>query len=85
MPVLKTTKYLVFTLIYDSGKTYTVQVSNLAGVDLGLIKWVGAWRTYCFMPACDTQFDSRCIADIQFFIHELLMKRKVLREESPGK
>jgi hypothetical protein len=34
---------------------------------LGIIKWYGAWRRYCFFPAPSTIFEETCLRDIATF------------------
>lgn len=74
--LLKQTKYLNFTQIGNTDKTKIIGVGNNSGVKLGMIKWVGSWRKYCFMPFENLQFDTTCLSDIVEFINELMNERK---------
>lgn len=74
--VLKITEYLNFTKISDTGKTIIVGIGNNSGVKLGLIKWMGAWRRYCFFPYEETLYDTKCLAEIIQFIADLMAQRK---------
>jgi hypothetical protein len=74
--IMKVGQYLNFTKIGDTGKTSIIGVGNNSGIKLGHIKWVGAWRKYCYFPAEQTQFDSKCLAEIIKFLDELMMLRK---------
>lgn len=38
---------------------------------LGEIHWYPSWKRYCFYPAANTIFDSKCLADIQNFIEKI--------------
>jgi hypothetical protein len=79
--VLLVSEYLNFTEIGDTGKTKIIGVGNNSGVKLGLIKWVGAWRKYCFFPACDTFFDGKCLDTIKTFTDELAVQRIIERKK----
>lgn len=35
---------------------------------LGIVKWYGPWRQYCFFPTDPTVFSAGCMADIIDFI-----------------
>lgn len=74
--LLKQTKYLNFVQIGNTTKTKIIGVGNNSGVKLGMIKWVGAWRKYCFIPFQGMQFDTTCLMDIVEFIDELMNERK---------
>lgn len=43
-------------------------ISNSSNAHLGMIKWYGPWRQYCFFPVGDTVFSAGCLKDIQDFI-----------------
>jgi hypothetical protein len=75
MSLLKKTKYLNFKEIGDTGKTKLIVVENTFGVKLGLIRWYGPWRKYCFIPSDGTTYDTSCLNDIIVFINELMDKR----------
>lgn len=65
------TTYLVFRKEGESasGKTEIHSVnSRSSGAILGVIKWYGAWRQYCFFPANDTIFNRGCMEDINDYI-----------------
>jgi hypothetical protein len=49
-------------------KTDTWQVfGNDGGVDLGAVKFYGAWRKFSFFPSPDTLFEKDCLRDIADF------------------
>ena len=35
--------------------------------ELGIVKWFGSWRKYCFFPYPNTVFDSACLQNIAHF------------------
>ena len=43
---------------------------------LGLIKWYGPWRQYCFYPEPQTVWNTGCLEDIQDFLNVLKEERK---------
>lgn len=72
----KTTKYMTFRLVEQKPKTGVYHVlNNSSGFLLGIIRWYGPWRQYCFFPEAQTLFNVGCMQDIIDFIGEL-------REES---
>jgi hypothetical protein len=50
--------------------------NELHGVDVGEIKWNGAWRKYCLFPYEGTVFDTKCLGRISEFINEQMELRK---------
>lgn len=63
---LRPTKYLRFVQIANPGRKTGVWqvVSQSSGDVLGIIKWYGAWRQYCFFPADATLYNTDCLAAI---------------------
>jgi len=59
-------------------KTKIFAVKNkLFGDFLGLVKWHGPWRKYCFFVSNSALvFDAGCLADIKDFIDKLMAERK---------
>lgn len=58
-------KYLDFRVIISGGKTKYWSVCNLkSGTELGLIKWYGAWRQYCYFPSIQAVYSAGCLEDI---------------------
>jgi hypothetical protein len=49
------------------GKTKRWRIETLAGLNLGVILWYGAWRQYCFQPSEMTTFERKCLRDIATF------------------
>ena len=44
---------------------------------IGLVKWFGAWRKYCFFPIENTVFEQDCLRDIAQFIEEETKRHKL--------
>lgn len=50
-------------------KTRRYHVRNASSGDvIGVIKWYGAWRQYCFFPSAVTVWSSGCLRDVHNFI-----------------
>jgi hypothetical protein len=64
----------------ETGKTIVAIIfTNHDGVVLGLIKWHGPWRQYCFFPNKDyeTLWSWDCLKELSEYIQELnLMKKR---------
>ena len=53
----------------DDRKTSTYSCQNLKSTtELGLVKWHGAWRQYCFFPTIQAVYSAGCLGDIADFI-----------------
>ena len=39
--------------------------------EIGVIKWYGAWRKYCFFPNGDTVWDTNCLISINYLLMKL--------------
>lgn len=56
---------------------------KLCPIPLGVIKWHGAWRKYCFFPEADTLFEQVCLREIADFIEgKTLEHKRTKREET---
>jgi hypothetical protein len=52
-------------------KTKIFTIRSLDGNSfLGLVKWYGAWRKYCFFPSEKTVYEWDCLRDIADFCQE---------------
>jgi len=51
-------------------------VSKHGGKALGIIKWYGPWRQYCFFPDFSTLYSRMCLGDITSFIEKQMQLRK---------
>lgn len=43
---------------------------------LGVIKWFGSWRQYCFFPETNTLYSNECLKDIKEFLEKLNKEKK---------
>ena len=69
--------YIEFKLIEEKPKTNVYAVTNnKSGYILGIIKWFGSWRQYCFFPTEETVYSNGCMKDIIDFINKLMENRK---------
>lgn len=70
-------RHLKFNEIKDTGKTKVWEVqNNHQHVEIGVIKWNGGWRKYCYYPYVDTMYDTKCLNRIIEFIEEKMEERK---------
>jgi len=79
------TEYMVFRLIERKSKTGVWEAINKhGGYKLGLLKWYGHWRQYCFFPELDdeTVFSASCLRDIVTFIDKITLERKLKHLEA---
>lgn len=71
------TSYIEFELVEKKPKTDVYHVVNTnENIVIGMIRWYGAWRKYCFFPEDDIVLSGGCLHDIEEFINELMEKRK---------
>jgi hypothetical protein len=49
--------------------------NNSSGAEVGIVKWYGPWRQYCFFPARGTIFSKGCMEDVNDFIRQLMEER----------
>ena len=69
--------YLEFRLAVQGPKTNVWHVmSRSRGIRLGIIKWYGPWRQYCFFPEPETLYNATCLREIQNVITEQMMARR---------
>ena len=71
------TNYLRFNLKEKKDKTEVWEViSKRHGFNLGVIKWYGSWRQYCFFPEPETVFNIDCMDDIMIFIQDMMEHKR---------
>jgi hypothetical protein len=71
-------KYISFEEFVTDRKTKTFFCrNNKSNSILGVVKWHGPWRQYCFFPTASTIFSKGCLADIQNFIVQITSERKM--------
>jgi len=77
-------KYLEFKQVPYEGKTKRFEIiSKSQNVDLGIIKWNPHWRQYCFYPSSDTLWSRDCLKNIQDFLNNLMIERKLNNRSKP--
>ncbi len=65
-------EYIRIEKIDSKLKTNMYAIHNIkTGAVLGVIKWFGAWRQYCFFPNSLTIFSKGCLNDIESFLDNL--------------
>jgi hypothetical protein len=78
MTTIKKTQYLIFEdQEISKKKTKVISVININADDIiGIIKWYGPWRQYCFFPEFDTVWNITCLTDVNEVIGNLMLDRK---------
>lgn len=64
-------KYLISYRCADKpeAKTHVWELRSSDGSDLlGLIKWFGRWRRYCFFPEMGSIYEQQCLRAIATFV-----------------
>jgi hypothetical protein len=70
-------KYMIGRLIETRPKTAVYGVfSKHDATKLGVIKWFGPWRQYCFFSMDVAVFSSGCFQDLVKFLDSLNQARK---------
>jgi len=72
-------EYIMMEKLVSPGKTGIWLVLNKSSqTKLGIIKWYGAWRQYCFYPEVEYQtiFSKGCLEDINSFIKMQMDERR---------
>jgi len=66
-------EYMEVLVYSTTGKTYRLNIlSKSRGDELGVIKWYGPWRQYCFYPEPETIFSRGCLADIATYLEKIM-------------
>ena len=74
-------KYIYFEIIEEKPKTKVWSIFNKTDLSqLGIIKWLGSWRQYCFFPESKTIWSTGCLQDIIDFIAKENKAREALKE-----
>jgi hypothetical protein len=77
-------EYLEFKQIPFKGKTKKFHIiSKSSGFVLGLISWYPQWRCYTFSPAYPTTWNKDCLKDIEDFLNNLMIERKLNNRSHP--
>lgn len=61
-----------------SGITKTWDVRSDGNVFLGIVKWWGAWRRYCYCPTGSTVHEQVCLREIAKFIEDRTREHREL-------
>ena len=65
-------QYIRFVKAADKPKTSVWSCRNRrSGDELGVIKWYGAWRQYCYFSSTQAVYSKGCLDDIADFISHL--------------
>lgn len=70
-------KYMIAIEVWEDGKKlpqYILCTKDNYLIHLGIIKWYGAWRKFCWFTDGifdDIVFDSKCLNDIERFLDTL--------------
>lgn len=56
-------------------------INRESRIFLGTVKWFGNWRQYSFFPQPNMVFERQCLMDIAHFINQLMVERKVVRQQ----
>ena len=62
--------YIHFEQAKSEGKTNIYDCINNNGVQVGQIKWFGAWRKYCFY-SINGIYDNNCLLEIITFLDNI--------------
>lgn len=77
--------YIHFEQVPAPGKTTRWECRNLrSGGVLGMVKWYGAWRQYCYFPSECAVYSAGCLRDVANFIVELKASEAKSRGGSKG-
>lgn len=77
MNIIKETQYLRFVEFPKREKTRIIAVMNIHHEQIiGMIKWFGRWRQYCFFPSSETVWNINCLNDVNSVIIMLADERK---------
>ena len=69
-------RYIHFVQQASKGITSVWSCRNIHhGDQLGVVKWNGAWREYCYFPTVQAVYSVECLRDIAEFIRLLANTR----------
>lgn len=67
--VLSNEYFYIIKEVKDNRKTPILHIcSKLSRNEIGIIKWYGAWRKFCFFPHPDTIWDEKCLTALNNFL-----------------
>jgi hypothetical protein len=78
-------EYLEFIQCPSTGKTTIWSCRNKRfGDQLGVVKWDGRWRQYCYFTGCENElgvvYSTGCLNDISSFVKQLNDERKLCKK-----
>ena len=77
LAVIDLGKYMHAELTEERPKTQVWQIKSKSdGSKLGVVKWFGPWRQYCFFVMDVSVFSAGCFRDIASFLEDLNRKHK---------
>ena len=71
--MLEIGEYIYAIEVWEEGKKlpqYVLCNKKDLFIHLGMIKWYGAWRKFCFYPISDTIWDNKCLEQLLNFIND---------------
>ena len=75
-------KYIYFEVIEEKPKTKVWSIFNKTNLSqLGILKWFGGWRQYCFFPESETVWSVGCLQNVIDFIAKENKARQALKGE----
>ncbi len=57
-------------------------ISKRSNLEIGQIKWYGAWRKYCFFPDEYTVWDRKCLKELIDFLDEINKRKRGEKNEA---
>lgn len=64
-----TYEYIHFVKVEQREKTAVWSCrNNKSGDELGIVKWHGPWRAYCFFPSGPAVYSAGCLIDLAEFM-----------------
>jgi hypothetical protein len=69
-------EYLIFVEVPNPGKKTRIFncTTKNGGGTLGIVKWFGNWRQYCYFPSVQATYSYGCLIDIADFMKQLKTK-----------
>lgn len=70
-------EYIKFVKVEEKPKTSVWSCQNKGDdYELGVVKWYGSWRQYCFFPSGPSVLNKGCLEDIIHFMEAENGKRR---------
>jgi len=65
----RTYEYIEFVRVEEKPKTSVWSCRNRkSGDELGIVRWHGPWRRYCYFPSVQAVYSEGCLTDIADFL-----------------